>query len=66
MTIKLINKKDIKEIDFTENTTIEDVLKKEEIAFETVVIKRNGQTVTSDEIISDNDEIELVKVIYGG
>ena len=66
MTIKLINKKDIKEIDFTENTTIEDVLKKEEIAIETVVIKRNGQTVTSDEIISDNDEIELVKVIYGG
>ena len=66
MSIKIINKENVKEIEFEENTKIEDLLKKEEIPIETVVIKQNGQTVTEDELISDNDEIEVIKVIYGG
>lgn len=66
MSIKLINKENVKEIEFTENTKIEDLLKQEEIPIETVVIKQNGETVTEDELISDNDEIEVIKVIYGG
>ena len=66
MTIKLINKDKVKEIEYTENTKIEDILKKEKIPTETVVIKQNGITVTEDEEISDNDEIEIIKVIYGG
>ena len=66
MSIKLINKQDVKEIDFVEDTKIEDILKQEEIPIETVVIKQNGETVTEDEIVNDNDEIEIIKVIYGG
>lgn len=66
MTIKLINKKNIKEIEYTEDTTIEDILKKEEINIERVLIKQNGVTVTKEENVSDNDEIEIIKVIYGG
>lgn len=66
MTIKLINKDNVKEIEFEENTTIEDLLKSEDIPIETVVIKQNGETVTEDEILNDNDEIEVIKVIYGG
>ena len=66
MSIRLINKQDVKEIDFVENTKIEDILKNEEIPIETVVIKQNGETVTEDEIVEDNDEIEVIKVIYGG
>ncbi len=66
MSIKLINKENVKEIEFKENTKIEDLLKQEEIPIETVVIKQNGETVTEDELISDNDEIEVIKVIYGG
>ncbi|OED30203.1 MoaD/ThiS family protein [Methanosphaera sp. WGK6] len=66
MTITLINKKDKKEIEITENTTVEDILKKEEIPIETVVAKLNGVTVTEDEIVNDNDELEVIKVIYGG
>lgn len=66
MTIKLINKRDVKEIEFEENMKIEDILKAEEIPVETVVIKQNGQTVTEDEIVNDNDELEVIKVIYGG
>ncbi len=66
MSIKLINKQNVKEIDFVEDTKIEDILKQEEIPIETVVIKQNGETVTEDEIVNDNDEIEIIKVIYGG
>ena len=66
MSIKQINKQDVKEIDFVEDTKIEDILKQEEIPIETVVIKQNGETVTEDEIVNDNDEIEIIKVIYGG
>ncbi|ABC56740.1 MULTISPECIES: MoaD/ThiS family protein [Methanosphaera] len=66
MTIKLINKKDIKDIEISENTTIADILKKEEIPIETVVVKLNGDTVTEDEKVKNGDELEIIKVIYGG
>lgn len=66
MNIKLINKKDVKDIEVNENTKIEDILKQEEIPIETVVVKLNNQTVTEDEIVKDGDEVEVIKVIYGG
>ena len=66
MTIKLINKNDEKEIAFEENLKIEDIIKKEEIQIESVVVKLNKETVTEDEIVKDGDEIEVIKVIYGG
>ena len=66
MTIKLINKKDIKDIEISENTTIADILKKEEIPIETVVVELNGDTVTEDEKVKNGDELEIIKVIYGG
>ena len=66
MTIKLINKKDIKDIEISETTTIADILKKEEIPIETVVVKLNGDTVTEDEKVKNGDELEIIKVIYGG
>ncbi|MDE4078291.1 MoaD/ThiS family protein [Methanosphaera sp. Vir-13MRS] len=66
MSIKLINKSNVKEIDISENTKIEDILKQEEIPIETVVVKLNGDTVTEDEIVKDDDELEIIKVIYGG
>ena len=66
MSIKLINKSNVKEIDISENTKIEDILKQEEIPIETVVVKLNGDTVTEDEIVKDDDELEIIKVNYGG
>lgn len=66
MQIKLVNKKDVKQLEVDENTQVKDVLKSEEIPIETVVVKVNGQTVTEDEVLSDNDEMEIIKVIYGG
>ncbi|MGI6565314.1 MoaD/ThiS family protein [uncultured Methanosphaera sp.] len=66
MSIKLINKGNVKEIEISENTKIEDILKQEEIPIETVVVKLNGDTVTEDEVVKDDDELEIIKVIYGG
>ena len=66
MQIKLVNKKDVKQLEVDENTQVKDVLKSEEIPIETVVVKVHGQTVTEDEVLSDNDEMEIIKVIYGG
>lgn len=66
MIIEVKNKKDIKTIEVEENTTVEDVLKQEEIPIETVVVKVNDQTVTEDEILHDNDTLNIIKVIYGG
>lgn len=66
MSIKVINKKDVKDIEIGENTKIEDILKQEEIPVETVVVKLNGETVTEDEEVRDGDELEIIKVIYGG
>ncbi|MBQ6443472.1 MAG: MoaD/ThiS family protein [Methanosphaera sp.] len=66
MTITLINKKDVKEIEYEENLKVEDILKREDIPIETVVVKLNNQTVTEDEPVNDNDKMEIIKVIYGG
>ncbi|AWX32573.1 MoaD/ThiS family protein [Methanosphaera sp. BMS] len=66
MTITLINKKDVKEIEYEENLKVEDILKREDIPIETVVVKLNDQTVTEDEPVNDNDKMEIIKVIYGG
>lgn len=66
MPITFINKDETKEIEYEENLKVEDILKKEEIPIETVVVKLNDETVTEDEIINDNDKLEVIKVIYGG
>lgn len=66
MSIKFINKNNVKDIEYQENLTVEDILKNEDIAIETVVVKINDVTVTEDEIVNDEDKLEVIKVIYGG
>ncbi|MGM5480982.1 MAG: MoaD/ThiS family protein [Nanobdellota archaeon] len=43
-----------------------DLLKKLDVASEDVLIIRNGELVTEDELLEDNDVIELLSVISGG
>ena len=43
-----------------------DLLKKLEIPSEEVLIIRNGELVTEDEQLKDDDTIELLSVISGG
>lgn len=66
MSIKLIIRDNIKEIEYSENTKIEDILKQEQIPIESVVVKQDGETVSEKEFVKDGSEIEIIKVIYGG
>lgn len=66
MSIKLIYRDNIKEIEYSENTKIEDILKQEQIPIESVVVKQDGETVSEKEFVKDGSEIEIIKVIYGG
>jgi sulfur carrier protein ThiS len=43
-----------------------DLLNELELSAQTIVSKQNGELVIEDTIINDDDEIQLVQIIYGG
>lgn len=49
-----------------ENYTIKDLLNDLELSAQTIVSKQNGELVIEDTVIEDDDEIQLVQIIYGG
>lgn len=49
-----------------ERSSIKELLKLLEIPSETVVVKINQSIVLEEELITDGDSIEIIKVIYGG
>ncbi|MEA4956814.1 hypothetical protein SDC9_07357 [bioreactor metagenome] len=67
MNFKLIfgNKNEVKNLK-NEETSIKDILNEMDLSSETVVAKKNGDIVIEDEKINDGDEIQLIKIIYGG
>lgn len=46
--------------------TIKDLLDDLELSAQTVVSKQNGELVIEDTVIQEDDEIQLVQIIYGG
>ena len=46
--------------------TIKDLLNELELSAQTVVPKQNGELVIEDTVIQDDDEIQIVQIIYGG
>ncbi|WP_296783441.1 MoaD/ThiS family protein [Methanobrevibacter sp.] len=46
--------------------TIKDLLNELELSAQTVVSKQNGELVIEDTVIQEDDEIQLVQIIYGG
>ena len=46
--------------------TIRDLLNELELSAQAIVSKQNGELVIEDTIINDDDEIQLVQIIYGG
>ena len=52
--------------ELSDNYTIKDLLSDLELSAQTVVSKQNGELVIEDTVIEDGDEIQLVKIIYGG
>ena len=49
-----------------ENYTIKDLLSEMELSPQTIVSKQNGELVIEDTVIEEDDEIQLVQIIYGG
>ena len=49
-----------------DNYTIKDLLDELELSAQTIVSKQNGELVIEDTVIQDDDEIQLVQIIYGG
>ena len=49
-----------------ENYTIKDLLDDLELSAQTMVSKQNGELVIEDTVIQEDDEIQLVQIIYGG
>ena len=50
----------------SEDYTIKDLLDELELSAQTVVSKQNGELVIEDTVIQEDDEIQLVQIIYGG
>lgn len=46
--------------------TIKDLLNELELSAQTVVSKQNGELVIEDTVIQNDDEIQIVQIIYGG
>ena len=49
-----------------EDYTIKDLLNELGLSAQTMVSKQNGELVIEDTVINDDDEIQLVQIIYGG
>lgn len=48
------------------NYTIRDLLDDLNLSAQTMVSKQNGELVIEDTVINDDDEIQLIQIIYGG
>ena len=55
-----------KEFEVRAGMTARDALKKIEILPDSVLITRDGELITDDEILKEGDEIRLIAVISGG
>lgn len=50
----------------TNNYSINDLLNELDLSTQTIVAKQNGELVVEETIIQDDDEIQLIQIIYGG
>ena len=64
-TLKYKNLDEKREIP-NDNYTIKDLLNELELSAQTIVSKQNGELVIEDTVIEEDDEIQLVQIIYGG
>lgn len=62
MKLKFDNK--IKELEFFGK--IKELLKRENINPETVVVLKNGEVISEDERVQNDEELELISVVSGG
>ena len=63
--LKYKSSEEIREIP-NEDYTIKDLLDDLKLSAQTMVSKQNGELVIEDTVIEEDDEIQLVQIIYGG
>ncbi|WP_407431699.1 MoaD/ThiS family protein [Methanobrevibacter sp.] len=66
MSFKLKFKDIDEKRELKENFTIKDLLNELELSSQTTVAKQNGEITVEDSIINEDDEIQLIQIIYGG
>jgi sulfur carrier protein len=66
MSFKLIFRDEEETREFVDNYTIKDLLNDLGLSSQTIVAKQNKELVVEETVINDNDEIQLVQIIYGG
>lgn len=54
------------EYEFAERMSVRKLLERLGVLPETVVVVRNEEIVTEDELLDVNDEVELIRVVSGG
>ncbi len=64
-TLKYKNSEEKREMP-NDDYSIKDLLNELELSAQTVVAKQNGELVIEDTVIEEDDEIQLVQIIYGG
>ena len=63
--LKFKNSQETREIP-NDNYTIKDLLDDMGLSAQTIVSKQNGELVIEDTVIQEDDEIQLIQIIYGG
>ncbi len=64
MQVHIEREKRTEEIKFS--GTVTELLKKIKVNPETVLVTRNGELLTTEELVSDKDKINILSVISGG
>ncbi len=66
MAMKIRHEGKEKTVDLEKDVTVAEALKKAGINKETVIVRKGKEIITDDEIVSNEDEIEAIRVISGG
>jgi len=55
-----------KELEYPERMRVRDLLKKMNLSPQAVLVIRNNEVVTEDEVLEESDEIRIISAISGG
>jgi sulfur carrier protein ThiS len=55
-----------KNIDLKKTITLKEILKKENISLDSVILVKNGEVCLEETLVSNKDKIKLLSVVSGG
>ena len=66
MKVKVITDSSQKQENYSDKTTVEQVIKQKKLSRQAIVPLLNGKVVHPQTVLKNGDELKLVGVIYGG